>query len=154
MAGSVRPILLIEDSDEDFDVTASALRLAGVTQPILRCANSHDALDYIHQRQAYTAAPRPLLVLLDLNLPGLDGRRLLRELHGAEWLATVPVIVLTTSTNPRDVDLCYRQGASGYLVKPVDLEKFERMIQHVVDYWLRTVQLAPENGGLQWAHGD
>lgn len=143
-----RPILLIEDSDEDFEITCSALRLAGVSAPIGRCATGRAAMEFIHRKAANEEVRRPALVLLDLNLPGVDGRQLLREMLGAEWLLTVPKVVLTTSSNPRDVDTCYRQGASGYLVKPVDLDLFESMIQRVADYWLRTVRTAPAQDEL------
>ena len=148
MRGEQRPILLIEDSDEDYDVTASALKLAGVSHPIQRFASSREALNFINKKGEYRDMHTPTLVLLDLNLPGIDGRQVLREMGQMHWLGAVPVVVLTTSTDPRDVDLCYRKGARGFLVKPVDLERFEAMIRTVADYWLRTVQAAPEGGEM------
>ena len=83
----------------------------------------------------------PVLVLLDLNLPRLDGRELLAAIRTDPACPLVPLVVLTTSSNPRDVTTCYRAGASGYLVKLVDLPKFATMIRQCVEYWLQAVTL-------------
>jgi light-regulated signal transduction histidine kinase (bacteriophytochrome) len=95
-------------------------------------------------------APRPGLILLDLNLAGLDGRQVLEHLKGDAHLRSIPVIVFSTSDNPKDVQSAYAHGASGYLLKPVDLSRFERMIQLFKDFWLDHIVL-PEGDGREGA---
>jgi CheY-like chemotaxis protein len=145
-----RPILVIEDTDEDFEVTSAAMQLALVPNPLTRCRNGEEAMDYMLHRGHFIKAVEPLYILLDLNLGRVDGRQILMELRSSPWLAAVPVIVLSTSTNPRDIRLCYQLGAAGYLVKPVDLGRFERMIQGVNAYWTDVVAL-PEQEDSDYA---
>jgi CheY-like chemotaxis protein len=137
-----RPILLVEDSAEDCEATMRAFRRTGLANPIFHCADGDQALDFLHQRGGYAArgtAPRPGLVLLDLNLPGTDGRDVLAEIKRSETLRTIPVIVLTTSADERDVVAAYRAGANSYIKKPVNLEAFLEAVQHLKDYWFDTV---------------
>ena len=140
----VQPILVVEDSPEDFETTSRAFRRAGLRNPMLRCATGDEALDFLHRRGAYQdpeRSPRPGIILLDLNLPGTDGREVLHELKQPGPLANIPVIVLTTSSDKRDIDACYRAGANSYIQKPVDLEGFMRAIQRLHDYWFEVVIL-------------
>jgi CheY-like chemotaxis protein len=143
-----RPILVIEDSPEDFETTERAFRRAGLRSPMLRCATGDEALDFLHRRGRYedpSASPRPSIILLDLNLPGTDGRDVLSEIKRAEPLARIPVVVLTTSTDQRDVSACYAAGASSYVQKPVDLDAFMQAIQRLSDYWFGVVILPRES---------
>jgi CheY-like chemotaxis protein len=140
----------MEDTDEDFEVTAAAMQLALVPNPLMRCRNGMEATDYMLRRGRFIQAAEPLYILLDLNLGRVDGRQILVELRRSPWLAAVPVIVLSTSTNPRDIRLCYQLGAAGYLVKPVDLDRFERMIQGLNAYWTEVVAL-PEQEDADYA---
>lgn len=143
-ASPQQPILLVEDSPEEYEATVRALKKAGLANPLYRCEDGDQALDYLFRRGTYTdpaTAPRPGIILLDLNLPGTDGREVLTEIKADEDLRTIPVIVLTTSTDERDIDLCYRQGANSYVKKPVDLEGFLRAIQRLRDYWFEVVIL-------------
>ncbi len=139
-----RPILLIEDSDEDFEVTCIAIRQAGVTNPLMRCRTGREARDYIRQSGHFMHAVDPLFILVDLNLPGVDGRKVLAELRKSAWLSAVPAIVLSTSTSPGDIRLCYQLGAAGYLVKPVNLERFQEMMATLTEYWLNVVRLSDQ----------
>ena len=137
-------ILLVEDSPEDREATIRALRKSGLANPIYCCGTGDEALDYVFQRDEYsdaTLAPRPSIVLLDLNLPGTDGREVLHEMKNAEHLKSIPVIVLTTSTDSRDIDSCYRMGANSYIKKPVDLTAFMAAIQLLKNYWFEVVIL-------------
>ena len=141
-AGPQQPILLVEDSPEDFETTVRALKRAGLANPILRCVDGDDALDFCYRRGRYAdpaTAPRPGIVLLDLNLPGTDGREVLPTLKGDPALRSIPVVVLTTSTDERDVERCYHDGANSYMSKPVDLDGFMRAIQRMKDYWFEVV---------------
>jgi len=137
-------MLLVEDSPEDREATIRAFSRAGMANPIYCCNDGDEALDYLFQRGRYadkTLAPRPSVVLLDLNLPGTDGREVLDEIKKSDRLKTIPVIVLTTSTDERDIQGCYRMGANSYVKKPVDLEGFMQSIQRLKDYWFEVVIL-------------
>jgi CheY-like chemotaxis protein len=139
-----QPILVVEDSPEDFEATSRAFRRAGLRNPMLHCTTGDEALDFLHRRGRYEdprQSPRPGVILLDLNLPGTDGRDVLHEIKHSDDLAAIPVIVLTTSSDSRDVDACYQAGASSYIQKPVDLDGFMRAIQRLHDYWFEVVVL-------------
>jgi len=136
-----QPILLVEDSPEDFETTQRAFRRSGLKNPILRCADGDEALDFLFHRGSHADAPRPGVILLDLNLPGTDGREVLSEIKANDDLKQIPVIVLTTSADERDVQACYQAGASSYIQKPVDVEGFMRAIERLNDYWFEVVIL-------------
>jgi len=139
-----QPILLVEDSPEDFETTERAFRRSGLKNPIFRCADGDEALDYLHHRGRYAEpenAPRPGVILLDLNLPGTDGREVLAEIKNDPQLKQIPVIVLTTSKDERDVEACYRCGANSYVQKPVDVDGFMKAIERLNDYWFEVVIL-------------
>lgn len=139
-----QPILLVEDSPEDFETTERAFRKSGLNNPIFRCADGDEALDFLHRRGRYSdpkKAPRPGVILLDLNLPGTDGREVLNEIKTDPDLKQIPVIVLTTSKDERDIEVCYRCGANSYIHKPVDLDGFMKAIERLNDYWFEVVIL-------------
>ncbi len=135
------PVLLVEDSDEDFEITVGALRLANMRHPILRCANGNDVEKLLGREAPFEHVLCPVLILLDLNLGGTNGRDLLARFRETEWLRTVPITILTTSSNPADIRKCYASHANTYLVKPVDLERFEIMIQNWITFWFDTASL-------------
>lgn len=137
-------ILLVEDSQEDFEAIVRALKSAGWSSPIYHCWLAEEALDFLNQRGSFappTTTPRPGIILLDLNLPGTDGREVLREIKSEESLKSIPVIILTTSRDERDIEGCYRAGANCYIQKPIKLEDLYRTIKEVKDYWFKTVLL-------------
>ncbi len=141
---SAHPMLLVEDSPEDREATMRAFKKAGMANPIYCCVSGDDALDYLFQRGKYVDAqhaPRPTLILLDLNMPGTDGREVLAEVKQSERLRSIPVIILTTSTDSRDVESCYQMGANSYVKKPVDLEGFMLSVQRLKDFWFEVVVL-------------
>lgn len=143
----IQPILLVEDSPEDFEVTRRAFRKSGLKNPVVLCTDGDQALDFLHRRGRYAdpaLSPRPGIILLDLNLPGTDGRQVLEEIKRDEELKQIPVIVLTTSNDERDVAACYRAGANSYVHKPVDLEGFMSAIARLNDYWFEVVILPRE----------
>lgn len=135
------PVLVIEDSDYDFEILQACLRNSEVNGPIVRCRTGKEVDAYMSRAASLPLHERPAMIFLDLNLPGADGRAILPRLRNSKDLGAVPVIVLTTSNQPRDVELCYRAGASGYLVKPLDLDTFEQKIRQTCGYWLNCVQL-------------
>ncbi len=132
-------ILVVEDNPEDFEAMKRAFKQAGLINHIYRVENGDEALDYLHGRGEFSdpeRAPRPGLVLLDLNLPGTDGREVLAEIKGNSSLKKIPAIVLTTSNDEQDIDACYSMGANSYLQKPVSMDDFMRAIVLLKEYWL------------------
>jgi CheY-like chemotaxis protein len=143
---AARGILLIEDNTEDFVVAERILRRV-TTRPIVHCLDGDSALDYLRQCSASTAVPPdpcPGLILLDLNLPGTDGREILQQIKQDAYLRSIVVVILTTSANPRDVAWCCQHGANSYIVKPVDFERLRRSLELVVTYWFEVATLAEE----------
>ncbi len=140
-------ILIVEDSDDDFFAMQRAFKKAGLLNPIHRCSNGDQAVDYLFRRGEFAApdaAPRPAIILLDLNLPGLDGRDVLRMVKADLELRRIPVIVLTTSCAPQDIQRCYADGANSYVHKPVDLEGFFQAISRLKDFWFGIAVLPKE----------
>jgi two-component system response regulator len=138
-----QPILIIEDSEEDYQATLRAFYKAGLANPIYRCRTGDEALDFLFIRGGFNdqSAPRPGIILLDLNLPGTDGREVLRMVKQNPHTKNIPVIILTTSSFEGDIQACYAEGASSYVVKPVDLIGFVQAIQRLKDYWFEVVIL-------------
>ena len=142
------PVLVVEDSDEDYVIL---LRIARglINRPIIRCTSGDDALDRLLRRNRYEdepVEPLPSLIVLDLNLPGTDGRDVLLQLKQHPRLRGIPVVIMTTSTSPRDVRLCYDRGAAGYITKVLNRQRFTADIQTLSAYWFHTVTL-PTNEG-------
>lgn len=139
------PILVVEDSDDDFETTFRGLTRAGVLKmDIRRCEDGQQALDYLHRRGAFAdraASPRPGVILLDLNLPGKDGRAVAREIKADSSLSKIPLIILTTSDDERDIEECYAIGANSYVRKPVNLDSFFAALERIRDYWFEVVIL-------------
>lgn len=129
-------VLLVEDSQADAFLVREAFARADITHPIKHCLSGQKALEYLQ-----SAEHMPCLVLLDLNMPGKSGRDVLLEIRGQESTQGLPVLVLSTSDHPDDVDYCYRNGANSYVVKPDDLENLANAFRALRDFWLRTAKL-------------
>ncbi|MDJ0574136.1 MAG: response regulator [Xenococcaceae cyanobacterium MO_234.B1] len=139
-----QPLLIIEDSDEDFEALERMIIKAQISNPIYRCEDGEEALDFLFHEGEYedeSLSPRPSLIVLDLNLPGTDGREVLAELKQNQDLQTIPVVIFSTSSNPKDIDACYRQGISGYIVKPMDTQRLNQLVQTFLEYWFNVVEL-------------
>jgi CheY-like chemotaxis protein len=137
-------LLIVEDSNEDFETLRRLLQHSPLTIPIYRCENGEQALAFLFQTGEYAApeiAPRPALIVLDLNLPGTDGRQVLYQIKRDERLKSIPVVVFTTSSNPKDVEDCYQYGANSYITKPINFTKLKLDIQTIVNYWLEVSTL-------------
>ena len=140
-------ILIVEDSDDDYMATVRAFHKANLINPVQRCTNGDQAMDYLLQRGEFSGqdkAPRPSIILLDLNLPGTDGREVLRIIKDNPDLQKTPVIILTTSNAEQDIEQCYEAGANSYVQKPVDLVGFIQSIARLTDYWFN-VSILPKN---------
>ena len=152
MTGSgTQTILIVEDSDDDYLATVRAFKKANLLNPVRRCTNGDQAIDYLLQRGEFSGpgqAPRPNIILLDLNLPGTDGKEVLRMIKADPNLQKIPVIVLTTSSAEQDIEQCYAAGANSYVQKPVDLVGFIQSVARLTDYWFN-VSILPKNISLK-----
>jgi CheY-like chemotaxis protein len=136
-------ILLVEDSPTDADLTVDALTAGRVRNRVTVVEDGVEAMAYLHREGKYATAPRPDLILLDLNLPRLSGQEVLKRIRAQEALATVPVIVLTTSSRQEDVQAVYAAGANTYIEKPQDFARFVQVLQTIQRYWLEMALLPP-----------
>jgi CheY-like chemotaxis protein len=134
-------ILLVEDNPGDIDLMKEALEGAKVWNRLHVAEDGEQALDFLFQRGQYTEAPRPDLILLDLNLPKRDGREVLEEIRADADLTEIPIVILTTSQADEDVARAYRLHANCYIAKPVSFTQFLRVIQAIEDFWLTVVKL-------------
>jgi CheY-like chemotaxis protein len=136
-------ILLVEDNAADVRLTVEALRESGIRHRLSVAGNGLEAMAFLLHEAAFATAPRPDLILLDLNLPGKDGRQLLAEVKQHAQLRTIPVVVLTTSADDRDVLSSYALHANAYMIKPADYDQFLAAIRSIEEFWLRQVRLPP-----------
>lgn len=138
-----KAILVVEDNPADFFATERGLHKAGLANPIVHAESGEQALEYLHGTGRYAAdgPQKPGIVLLDINLPGLNGGEVLERIRADERLKLVPVIMLTTSSDERDVQMAYRLGANSYVQKPVDLDGFMAALKRLKDYWFELVIL-------------
>ena len=134
-------ILLVEDNAADVRLTREALRDAKVVNEMHVARDGEQALDFLHARGEFADAPRPDLVLLDLNLPGRNGYEVLEEVKRDPRLRAIPIAILTTSEEEADILQSYDLGANCYLTKPVDLEQFLKLVRSIEDFWLGVVKL-------------
>ena len=134
-------ILLVEDSPGDARLTAEALKDAKVLNNMNVVVDGVEAMAFLRRQGSYDKAPRPDLILLDLNLPKKDGREVLAEIKQDPTLADIPVVILTTSAAEQDIVRSYKLHANAYVTKPVDLDKFLSVIKAIERFWLSVVQL-------------
>lgn len=140
-------ILLVEDSEEDSEATLRAFRKTNILNPLKRCVDGDEALDFLFHRGKFQNDPdwqRPGIILLDLNLPGTDGREVLTEVKNDHKLKKIPVLVLTTSNDERDINRCYEAGANSYIVKPITVAGMLRAVEKLKDFWLEIAVLPKE----------
>lgn len=136
-------ILIVEDNPGDVDLAREALRDADGSTRLHVAPDGVEALAFLAQEGRHAKAPRPDLILLDLNLPRKDGREVLAEIKKHPDLRRIPVVVLTSSQADRDVVQSYDLHANCYLTKPVDLDRFLETVKSVKEFWLGTVRLSP-----------
>lgn len=136
-------LLLIEDNPADVSLTQRALSHSGSSPRVSVVRDGDEAMAFLQHRGQYKSAPRPDLILLDLNVPKKDGRTLLAEVKSDPDLRNIPVIVLTTSEADEDISSAYDLYANCYVKKPVEMQRFVEMIQSVEEFWLKVVRLPP-----------
>lgn len=128
-------VLVVEDNPNDVAIIKRAMRKSDVKCELYFARDGAEALDFLYQQGDFEDAPRPDLILLDLNLPKIKGLEVLAKIKADEHLRRLPVIVLTISEREEDMAKAYDSGAASYMTKPVDSKDFERLIQTVQDYW-------------------
>ncbi len=130
-------ILIVEDNEDDYEAAVRSFRRAHFINPISWCKNGQSALDFLRYEGEYEGrkGTQADLILLDLNMPGVDGRKVLDVVKADKALKHIPVVVLTTSADTKDVEDCYELGASTYIQKPVDFKGLAEAIRTMNDYW-------------------
>ena len=142
-AGRPINILLVEDNPGDARLTMEALRDAKVRNELSVVVDGVEAMAFLRRENGYAGAPRPDLILLDLNLPRKDGREVLEEIKQDKNLQRIPIAVLTTSQAEKDILTSYDLHANCYITKPVDLDEFMRVVKGIEEFWLSIVKLPP-----------
>lgn len=136
-------ILLVEDNPADVRLTTEAFRDSDVRHHLSSVSDGVEAMAFLRREGEFSSAPRPDLVLLDLNLPRKDGREVLAELKEDAELRRIPVVVLTTSQAERDLTRAYDLHANCYMTKPLDFDRFIAVVTQIRDFWLNAVTLPP-----------
>ena len=134
-------VLLVEDNPGDVRLTLETFRDANKAVRLHLAANGVEAMAFLRCQGADVPAPRPVLILLDLNLPKMDGREVLAEVKSDVDLKTIPIVILTTSDTESDITRSYQLQANCYLTKPVRLEEFENLVRSINDFWLTRAKL-------------
>jgi CheY-like chemotaxis protein len=146
-------LLIIEDSDEDFETLSRIINLVSTLKLVIdRCIDGDDALDFLDRVGKYCNLgdrSHPDLIILDLNLPGTDGREILATIKQSKTLKTIPVIVFSTSSNPKDIEACYQSGANSYMLKPMNINLLKNSVRMMIDYWFKATVLPNFHGLVQ-----
>jgi two-component system, chemotaxis family, response regulator Rcp1 len=142
-------ILLVEDNENDVELTRIGFKKSKLLLNLHHAKDGVECMDFLRKQGAYAGAPRPDLILLDLNMPRMNGQEVLAEIVADEALCNLPVIVLTTSTDDEEILKMYKLRCSSYIAKPVDLEQFLRVVQSLADYWFTVVVLPVLEGAKE-----
>ena len=142
--GKAISVLLIEDSPGDVRLTKEAFRDANPSIHLHVASDGVEAMAFLKREGKFANVSRPDLILLDLNLPKMDGREVLAQIKGDESLATIPTVILTTSEAEVDILTSYELRANSYLCKPVQLDAFENLVKSINDFWLTRAKLPPQ----------
>jgi CheY-like chemotaxis protein len=134
-------ILMVEDNPADVRLTREAFKDAKMLNSMHVAVDGEEAMEFLRRAGKFKTAPRPDLILLDLNLPKKDGREVLAEIKNDPELKRIPVVVLTTSEDERDIFKAYDLHVNAYITKPVDLDQFMKIVEAVEDFWLSVVKL-------------
>jgi len=140
----IPPILMAEDDEDDRLMAEKAFAENRIANPLVTVANGADLLDYLREKGKYAdsvKSPRPCLILLDLNMPKMDGREALKLIKGDDKLMRIPVVIITTSKAEEDILVSYNVGANSYITKPITFEGLVKVIKTLKDYWLEIVEL-------------
>ncbi len=134
-------ILLVEDNPGDVRLTREVLKDGKFSNNMSVASDGQEAMDFLYRKGKYAGAVRPDVILLDLNLPKMDGREVLAEIKQSPELRSIPIVILTTSAAEADILKTYNLHANCYIVKPVDLAQFVNVVRYIQDFWLTIVKL-------------
>ena len=137
-------ILLVEDSETDAELTLQALKQGKLRNTVHHVQDGVEAMKFLRKEGEYANEARPDLVLLDLNMPKLDGREVLKQIRQDDSLKVIPVVILTTSNQDQDILQTYGLAANSYIVKPVDLNSFFEVVRQISNFWVKVVALPPK----------
>jgi len=153
LAGS-RPaeVLLAEDNENDVELTRQGFKRCKLVLNLHHVKDGEDCMAFLRKRGKYSSAPTPDLLLLDLNMPRMDGREVLAEMVADETLCAIPVVVLTTSAQDEEILKMYKMRCSSYIVKPVDFEQFLHVVRSIAEYWFTVVVLPEGKSAHKAAH--
>ena len=146
MQSQCSEILLIEDDQGDIELTRKAFLNSKIRVNLAVVSDGDEALAYLYREGEYPDVPRPDLILLDLNLPGLSGQEVLQEIKSDKNLKSIPVVILTTSDSEEDILKTYNLGANCYVNKPLGLQEFIQSIETIETFWLTVVKSPPRSG--------
>ncbi len=138
-------ILLVEDNPADIDLTKEAFEECKFLNKLHIISDGETALAFLRNENNFRDKPRPDLILLDLNLPKIDGREILAEIKNDDKLKQIPVVILTTSESKEDITEMYKLHANCYITKPVDINQFIKVVQSIGDFWFSIVKLPLES---------
>ena len=153
LAGS-RPaeILLAEDNENDVELTRQGFKRCKLVLNLHHVKDGEECMAFLRKQGKYANAPTPDLLLLDLNMPRMDGREVLAEMVVDEALNAIPVVILTTSAQDEEIMKLYKLRCSSYIIKPVDFEQFLHSVRLIAEYWFTVVVLSTANGAAEPAH--
>jgi two-component system, chemotaxis family, response regulator Rcp1 len=145
----MNPLLLVEDSDPDAEALIRIARRLPLPAPVIRVRDGESALDYLYQRGHFPGAERPVLILLDMHMPGISGREVLTQLKADPELRAIPVIIFSSSLEAKDVDGAYADGANSYLFKPEVGPQLQATAEALHSFWFKAARLPapPEESG-------
>ena len=140
---SIKPleILMVDDNPADFELVRDTFEEQALPGMLSSVRDGDEALRYLKRTHPYSAAPRPDIILLDLNIPGKDGFEILNQIRVDQELSCIPIVILTSSASEEDIDRCYQLGANAYVVKPVGLDQFSMLVRSIEAFWLATARL-------------
>lgn len=144
--GSSIDILLVEDNAGDARLAKDAMRESKISNNLYHVFDGVEAMDFLNKQGNYLEAPRPDLILLDLNLPRMDGREVLATIKNDQNLKRIPVVILTTSNDEADIFRSYNLHANCYITKPIGLDQFIQVVKSIEDFWLTIVKLPNGHG--------
>jgi CheY-like chemotaxis protein len=139
----IMEILLVEDNPGDALLTLHSLEISKISTHLHVVEDGDQAMAFLHRKDGHHSSPRPDLILLDLNLPGKDGRQVLAEIKGDADLCLIPVVILTSSAADEDLRNAYQAHANSYILKPINFEHFCNTLNCLLEYWFRLVKLPP-----------
>jgi CheY-like chemotaxis protein len=134
-------ILLVEDNEGDIILTLEAFEESKIKTTITVVKNGREALDFLYRRGEYAEAPKPDIIILDINIPIFNGHEVLKRIKEDPALKKIPVIMLTTSSNRKDIHLAYENHSNSYITKPIDIDEFLKAVLKIEEFWLQLTKL-------------